>query len=113
MPNPHQPEEVPSLKPCPFCGGKALDDGHMEVMCTNPECGVFLHSAKRWNTRHDLHTDALGAALELLVGQIEDYIRTKSTWMGVNGWVPLTRYKPLAADVEVARVTLEAWKVGK
>ena len=29
------------LKPCPFCGGKAIvvdDNGEWKVFCTNPDC---------------------------------------------------------------------------
>jgi len=57
------------LKPCPFCGGKALnleDDGETSIVCYNPYCsfeGVEL-TGITWNTRPI--EDKLNAKLILL-----------------------------------------------
>lgn len=54
------------LKPCPFCGGEAVEtyntDYGMQIYCSNDECVlnellVSNMSAEKWNTRSHKPTE--------------------------------------------------------
>lgn len=86
-----------SLKPCPFCGGKAefftiekgRDKGAHFIQCTNPACETSTNLqwslkedarpmlAERWNERADTiaKTDALQSLLKEAVDVLEPFAR--------------------------------------
>jgi len=45
------------IKPCPFCGGPAIDDRGGDVHCQNERCpgwDMWRCATEKWNTRADL-----------------------------------------------------------
>lgn len=58
------------LKPCPFCGGSAIDCGKDDICCTTPGCAMANKyiPLKEWNTRAE---PAPSSDVETDIGTVE------------------------------------------
>lgn len=75
--------QAPELKPCPFCGGEAVESRPGDVHCKDGLCAGYKTRhmrAEQWNTRADLAEaatlDSVRAALEGAVNPILDHTET-------------------------------------
>jgi len=86
-----------TLKPCPFCGGKAFtctfDDSDDEVTCENEYCiyGWYL-SPDHWNNRPI--EDALHARIAELEAEIDQLTAHDATERQDDKWIPVSERLP-------------------